>query len=57
MNTLGNIVWLLLGGFIITIIYYIVGLLMCLTIVGIPLGRQHFKMVPASFLPFGKQIQ
>ena len=40
MKFLGNILWLLFGGLIIAIIYYIVGLLMCITIIGIPFGKE-----------------
>ena len=56
MKTIGNILWLVFGGLIIAVWYYLVGLLMCLTIAGIPWGLQHFKMALASFLPFGKEI-
>ena len=57
MKLLGNILWLILGGILIAIIYYIVGLLMCITIIGIPFGVQHFKMALSSIFPFGKEIQ
>ena len=57
MNFLGNILWLVLGGLLIALIYYFVGLLMCVTIVGIPWGMQHFKMAIGSIFPFGKKIQ
>ena len=56
MKFLGNILWLILGGIVIAVIYYIVGLLMCITIVGIPWGLQHFKMALSSVFPFGKEI-
>ena len=39
MTFLGNIIWLILGGIVIALIYYIVGLLMCITIIGIPFGN------------------
>lgn len=57
MNSVGNIFWLLLGGIIIALIYYIVGLLMCVTLIGIPFGIRHFKMAIASIFPFGKEIR
>ena len=57
MNSIGNIFWLILGGIIIALIYYIVGLLLCITIVGIPFGLQHFKMAIGSIFPFGKEIR
>ena len=56
MNSLGNIFWLLLGGIIIALIYYVVGLLFCITIVGFPFGIKHFKLAIASIFPFGKKI-
>lgn len=56
MNSVGNIFWLLLGGIVIAIIYYIVGLLMCITIIGIPFGIQLFKLGTYSLLPFGHEL-
>ena len=40
MKFLGNILWLIFGGLTIAIIYYIVGLLMCITLIGIPFGKE-----------------
>ena len=57
MNSIGNILWFILGGFIIALIYFIVGLLMCITIIGIRWGLQHFKMALGSIFPFGKEIR
>lgn len=54
MKYLGNILWFLLGGFLISLVYFVVGLLYCVTIIGIPFGLQHFKMVDLSIMPFGK---
>ena len=56
MKTLGNIFWLLFGGIIIAVIYYIVGLLLCITIIGIPFGIQLFKMGTYSLWPFGHEL-
>ena len=56
MKFLGNIFWLLLGGIIIAFIYYMVGLLMCITIVGIPFGIQLFKLGTYSLWPFGHEL-
>ena len=53
MRLLGNILWLLFGGFIVTILYFIVGLVMCVTIIGIPFGLQLFKLGVFAFWPFG----
>ena len=56
MLLLGNILWPILGGILITIIYYIVGLLMCITIIGMPVGLQCFKFASLAFFPFGKEV-
>ena len=44
MKFLGNLIWLVLGGLITAIMYWIVGLVMCITVVGIPFGVQLFKI-------------
>ena len=44
MKFLGNILWIILGGLIIALYYWIVGLLFCITIIGIPFGVQLFKI-------------
>jgi uncharacterized membrane protein YccF (DUF307 family) len=54
--TLLNIIWLLFGGLWIAIAHIIFGLLLFITIIGIPFGRQHFKLVEISLMPFGKRI-
>lgn len=51
-----NIVWILCGGFWIAITHIAFGLLLFITIIGIPFARQHFKMVEISLMPFGKEI-
>jgi uncharacterized membrane protein YccF (DUF307 family) len=56
MSLLGNILWLIFGGLIAGLGYIIGGLLMCLTIVGIPFGIQSIKLGVATFAPFGKKI-
>lgn len=53
MKFLGNLLWLVFGGIIIAVIYYVVGLLMCITIIGIPFGVQLFKLGTYSLWPFG----
>jgi uncharacterized membrane protein YccF (DUF307 family) len=56
MSLLGNILWLIFGGLIAGVGYILGGLLMCLTIVGIPFGIQSMKLGVATFAPFGKHI-
>ena len=56
MNTIGNILWVVLGGFIISMCYAIMGLVFCLTIIGIPFGMQLFKMAGFALCPFGRNV-
>lgn len=56
MKILGNILWLILGGLVIALIYYFVGLLMCLTFIGIPFGLQLFKLGTYALWPFGREL-
>jgi uncharacterized membrane protein YccF (DUF307 family) len=54
MNFLGNIIWLIFGGLIIAIEYFIGSLVLMITIVGIPFGIQTLKMASLSLWPFGR---
>jgi uncharacterized membrane protein YccF (DUF307 family) len=54
MNFLGNLIWLIFGGFIIAIEYFIGSLVLMITIVGIPFGIQTLKMASLSLWPFGR---
>ena len=56
MKGIGNILWLILGGLLIALVYYIVGLLMCITIIGIPFGAQLFKLGTYALWPFGHEL-
>ena len=56
MKFLGNLIWLICGGFITALMYWIASLLLCITIIGIPFGRQHLKLATIALTPFGKQI-
>jgi uncharacterized membrane protein YccF (DUF307 family) len=56
MSCLGNILWLIFGGFIAGVGYIIGGLALCLTIVGIPFGLQSIRLGVATFAPFGKEV-
>lgn len=51
-----NIIWILAGGIEIAIAHVGFGIFFCLTIIGIPLGLQHFKMTLLALVPFGKVI-
>lgn len=56
MSLLGNIIWLIFGGFLAGLGYIIGGLLLCLTIIGIPFGLQAIKLGGATMTPFGRQV-
>ena len=56
MNTLGNILWLILGGLELAVAWAIIGIVLCITIVGIPLGIQALKMAGLTLTPFGKSV-
>ncbi|MDD6053328.1 MAG: YccF domain-containing protein [Candidatus Cryptobacteroides sp.] len=56
MSFLGNLLWLILGGLVIALIYFIVGLLFCVSIIGIPFGLQLMKLGVLALSPFGKDI-
>jgi len=56
LSTLANIVWILCGGLYTAFIHIIMGGILYITILGIPWGRQHFKLVEISLAPFGRRI-
>ncbi len=56
MSLLGNVVWLLCGGLISGFGWLIAGLIWCVTVVGIPVGVQCFKLARLSFMPFGTEV-
>ena len=56
MSCLGNVIWLIFGGLVAGLGYIIGGLLLCLTIIGIPFGVQSIKLGFATFAPFGKEV-
>ena len=54
MSVLGNIIWLVFGGFFMTLEYLVSGFLLCCTIIGIPFGLQVFKIGLVALLPFSQ---
>jgi uncharacterized membrane protein YccF (DUF307 family) len=56
LYVLMNIIWLLCGGIWIAISHAVFGLLLCITIIGIPFGLQHFKLTAIALNPFGRDI-
>ncbi len=56
MSLLGNIIWLLFGGIIVAIMYFISSLILMITIIGIPFGIQTFKLGILALWPFGQKV-
>jgi len=56
LSTLCNIIWILSGGLYTAIVHIVMGLLLYITIIGIPWGKQHFKLVEISLAPFGRRV-
>ncbi len=57
MRILGNILWIIFGGLLSALGWIMAGVLWCITIIGIPIGIQCFKLSSISFNPFGKEIR
>jgi uncharacterized membrane protein YccF (DUF307 family) len=53
---IGNFLWFLLCGWWLALIHLLTGLLLCVTVIGIPLGLANFKLIPVSLLPLGREI-
>ncbi len=51
-----NLLWIIFGGLCVCLMHLLFGLLLCITIVGIPWGRQHFKMAGLALTPFGREV-
>jgi len=51
-----NVLWLIFGGIWITLTHALFGLVLCITIIGIPFGMQHFKLTALALSPFGRDI-
>lgn len=55
-SSLGNILWFILCGWWLAVIHLITGVLLCITVIGIPLGLANFKLITVSMRPFGREI-
>lgn len=53
-NTIFNMIWIILFGWEIALAHLIHGLILAITIVGLPFAKQHFKLIPLALLPFGR---
>lgn len=56
LSIIMNILWILLGGIWISLSHLVFGIVLCITIIGIPFGKQHFKLAGLALSPFGKHI-
>ena len=56
MRTIGNILWFIFGGLLGGLAWVFAGCIWCITIIGIPFGKQFFKMARLSFMPFGASV-
>jgi uncharacterized membrane protein YccF (DUF307 family) len=56
LSVVGNILWFVLAGWWIALEHVVAGALLCLTIIGIPLGVGSFKMASAALTPFGREV-
>ena len=55
-SLIGNIIWVILFGWELALGHLTAGILLCITIIGIPLGLANFKLIPISLLPLGVRI-
>jgi uncharacterized membrane protein YccF (DUF307 family) len=55
-SAIGNVLWFVLCGWWLALGHLISGVLLCITLIGIPLGLANFKLIPVSLLPFGRDI-
>ena len=56
MNFLGNLLWIILGGLFVSLYYAVIGLVFCISIIGIPFGVQLLKIAGFALCPFGRQV-
>ena len=55
-SLIGNVLWIILFGWWLAVGHLVTGVLLCLTIIGIPLGLASFKIIPITLLPLGVRI-
>jgi uncharacterized membrane protein YccF (DUF307 family) len=55
-SSVGNVIWFLFAGWWLALGHLVTGVLMCVTIIGIPLGLANFKLIPVSITPLGREI-
>ena len=55
-SLIGNIIWIILFGWELALGHLVTGILLCITIIGIPLGLANFKIIPISLVPLGVRV-
>jgi uncharacterized membrane protein YccF (DUF307 family) len=55
-SAIGNVLWFVLAGWWLILMHVATGALLCITIIGIPLGLANFKLIPVTFRPLGRDI-
>ncbi|MDX1448144.1 MAG: YccF domain-containing protein [Acidimicrobiia bacterium] len=53
---IGNLLWVVLAGWWLALAHIVTGIILCLTLIGIPMGIANFKMVGLAFAPFGREV-
>lgn len=57
IGCIGNVIWVIISGFWIAVTHLIFGILLAITIIGIPFAKQHFKFATIAFTPFGRDVE
>ena len=57
INTTLNVIWVILFGWEIALSHLLHGLILAITIIGIPFAQQHFKLIPVALFPFGRSLE
>ncbi|MEU5364864.1 YccF domain-containing protein [Streptomyces sp. NPDC005925] len=55
-SCIGNVLWLILGGWWLALAHIVTGVLLCITIIGIPFGIANLKLIPVALTPLGREI-
>lgn len=56
LSTILNIIWIVFGGIEVAFAHLVTGVIFCITIIGIPFGLQHFKLMMLALVPFGHEV-
>jgi uncharacterized membrane protein YccF (DUF307 family) len=56
LSVVGNVLWFIFSGFWLALAHAVTGIILCITVIGIPLGIANFKLIPLAVSPFGKEI-